>query len=286
MDEKKLRRLLRAREQAPDEPDRICPGETEIAAYVEHRLPAKDEARIEAHLADCDNCLEQVTLLVREPVAAPPALAPDVLTRARNLVAEGQAAGRVPVWRWAALAATAACVVLAVALQLHAPGAGPAVPAPVLEAPTVTAAPPSAPATAPLAPSATTEPSGTTASASAAVAPPAARNRTSPPPQLAVRNSVGKPLALELQSPSENAVVAAEQLEIGWREVPSAAYYEVHIVTEDGTVVWVGKVEGTRARPPDLAGLEAGKKYFAWVRAFLSGGGTVRSSAVAFRVGG
>ena len=286
MDQKKLRRLLRAREQAPDEPDRMCPGETEIAAYVEHRLPANDEARIEAHLADCDNCLEQVTLLAREPVAAPGAVTPDVLVRARSLVTDGQAAGRVPVWRWAALAATAACIVLAVALQLRVPGGGPAVSAPVLEAPTVTTAPPSIPATAPLAPSATTALSGTTASASDAVAPPAARNRTAPPPQPAVRNSVGKPLALELQSPAENAMVAPEQLEIRWREVASATYYEVHIVTEDGTVVWAGKVGGTRARPPDLAGLKAGKKYFVWVRAFLSGGGTVRSSAVAFRVGG
>ena len=77
-----------------------------------------------------------------------------------------------------------------------------------------------------------------------------------------------------------------EQLDIRWRRVPSATYYEIHIVTEDGTVVWIGKMEGTRARPPDLAGLEAGKKYFVWVRAHLSGGGTVKSPAVSFHIGG
>ena len=280
MDEKQLRRLLRAREQSTDEPDRLCPGETEIAAYVEHRLSGKDEARIELHLADCDACLEQVALLVREPETVLGSVAPDVLVRARSLVAEGQAAGRVPVWRWAAVAATAACIVLAVTLQLRAPGVGPTVSAPGQDATTPAVAPPSVPAAAHSAPAAAT------LSAPTPAVPPATGNQATSPPGTAVRNSVREPLELELQSPAENAMVAPEQLEIRWRGVPSATYYEVHIVTEDGTVVWIGKAEGTRARPPDLAGLEAEKKYFVWVRAYLSGGGTVRSSAVSFRVGG
>ena len=253
MDEKELTRLLRAREQATDEPGRICPGETEIAAYVEHRLPAKDEARIEAHLADCDNCLEQVALLVREPVAAPLAVAPDVLVRARNLVAERQAAWRTPVWRWAAVAATAACVVLAVTLQLRAPGVEPTASAPAMEAPTVTAVPPSAPATAPSAPSVTAAPSAATAPAPAAVAPPAARNQTAPPPQPAVRNSVGKPLTLELQSPAENAVVAPEQLEsAGGRSPPpptTKSTSSLRMARSSGSARWKPRSRGLLTLP-------------------------------------
>ena len=189
MDEKELRRLLRAKEHTRDEPDRLCPGEKEIAAYVEHRLRAKDEARIELHLADCDDCLEQVTLLLQEPATAPGPVAPDALVRARNLVVDGQAGWRASAWRWAAVAATAACIVLAVALQLRAPGVGPTVSAPRTAAPPCPGgAPPSVPATAPSAPSATTAPAPVIA------VPPAARLRTAPPPETAVRKSVGKPL--------------------------------------------------------------------------------------------
>ena len=107
-----------------------------------------------------------------------------------------------------------------------------------------------------------------------------------PPSTPAVRHSAPTPLLLELEFPVENATLSPKQLEFRWLRVPAAAYYEVHVVTEDGSVVWLGKVEGTVVRVPDGVSMEAGRKYFVWVRAYLSGGGTVKSAAVAFRVGG
>ena len=271
MDEKDLRRLLRVQGRTDHDPGRRCPDETGIAAYVEHRLPAGDLARFESHLADCDACLEQVTLLVRQPAGGASPIAPQVVSRARNLVKDKPVAWRAPVWRWGAVAATAACIVVAISLQLRAPGVLPTSGGPEPAAP-APAGPPPGPVT--------------PAPSPAAAAPPAAAPQPAAPAPPAVRNSVGKLLQLELQFPAENATVSPGQLEFRWREVPSATYYEVHLVTEDGSVVWQGKAEDTRARPPNDVSLEPEKKYFVWIRAHLSGGGTVKSSAVSFRVGG
>jgi hypothetical protein len=287
MDEKTLRRILRVQGRMGDEPGTRCPGETDISAYLEHRLSSKDEARVESHLADCDGCLEQVTLLMRQPAAAASPVAPQVVSRARNLVADSPVAWRAPVLRWGAIAATAAGIMLVVSLQLRAPGVMPVPPvpatdspasAPNLPAPPATDSPASAPnlpapsATLPAPPAAT--PLAPIPQQPAAISPPA------------VRNSHPKPLQLELEFPVENATLSPKQLEFRWLGVAAATYYEVHIVTEDGNVVWLGKVEGTVVRLSDGVPLETGRKYFVWVRAYLSGGGTVKSAAVSFRVGG
>ena len=273
MDEKDLRRLLRVQGQAGDEPGRWCPGETEISAFVEHRLLPKDHARIESHIADCDACLEQVTLLVRPPAAEPNPVAPQLLSRARDFVAEQKAAWHAPVLRWGAVAATAVLVVFVLTHQVRAPGVLPMPPAPTANLPAPSATLPAPPAATQPTPALATQPAP-------APQPPA------PPPQSAVRNSFAKPLQLELQFPSENATLSIGQLEFRWTAVPAATYYEVQLVTDDGTVVWLGKVEETRARPADDVRLEAGRKYFVWIKAHLSGGGTVKSATVSFRIGG
>jgi hypothetical protein len=273
MDEKELRRLLRAQGKAAGEPGKRCPGETEIAAYVEQRLPAKDEARIESHLADCDACLEQVMLLVRPPAAEPASVAPQLLSRARDLAAEQKAAWHAPVLRWGAVAATLVLVAVVLNRQVRAPGVLPVPPAPAPNLPAPSATLP--------APPAATQPAPQVAAQPAPAPQPLA-----PPPQSAVRNSIAKPLQLELQFPSENATLSIGQLEFRWTVVPAATYYEVQLVTDDGAVVWIGKVEGTRARPPDAVRLEAGRKYFVWIKAYLAGGGTLKSATVSFFIVG
>ena len=269
MDEKELRRLLRAQELTKDERGWRCPGEAEIAAYVEHRASATDEARIESHLADCDACLGQVAFLVRHPASPGSSVAPQVLSRARDLVPDKQVVWRAPVLRWGAVTATAVLVAFVLGRQVRAPGMLPPPPAPTSSLP---------------APAATLPAPATAAPAPPATAPPATTPQPAPPPQSAVRKSVSKPLQLALLFPSESATLSPGQLEFRWQALPATAYYEVHIVTEDGTVVWQGKVEGTRARPPGGISLETGKKYFVWIRAYLSGGGTVKSAAVSFHV--
>ena len=267
MDDKALRRLLRRQRTTNEMPGKWCPDESQIAAYVEHRLPAKEEARVEAHVADCDACLAQVAFFVRGSLAPAGPVAPQLLERARNLVPDKRKVWSTPVLRWGAVAATAACFVLVVSYELRTPGVRPA------------AQPPGPDASALVAPATVSPaPSGT---ASPAIIPEPAR-----PARQEVRNAPGKPLALEVLFPSENASLSPKQLEIRWQEVPSTAYYEVYLVTEDGAVLWQSKVDGTRARLPDSVSLEKGGKYFVWIRAYLSGGGTVKSSAVSFRIGG
>ena len=64
-----------------------CPEESQIAAYADHQLagPAKD--KLEAHLADCDFCLDQVGFLIRSANAPLPEMVPDsLLRRAGKLV--------------------------------------------------------------------------------------------------------------------------------------------------------------------------------------------------------
>ena len=268
MDDKQLRRLFHAG-MTTEKPGRWCPDEVRLAAYFEHRLSPEEEAQIEAHLADCGACLAQLEFLVRQPCATGSPVPPQVASRARDLVAGRVKGRRTPVLRWGAVAAAAACFILVLSYELRESGVMPGPQAPL--------PPASSPATSPRAP----------ASASPAldvIAPSAVIPQ--PPPKPAVRKSTGNPLRLDILFPSENATLLPQQLEFRWRGTPAAAYYEISLVTEDGGVVWQGKVAGTQGRCPDSISLEAGKKYFVWVRAYLSGGGTVKSAAVSFHVGG
>ena len=124
MDDKQLRGLFRA-ELTTEKPGRWCPDEVLLAAYFEHRLSPEEKVRIEAHLADCGACLAQLEFLVRQPCAAGRPVAPQVLSRARDLVADRAKDWRAPVLRWGAMAAAAACFMLVLSYELREPGVGP-----------------------------------------------------------------------------------------------------------------------------------------------------------------
>lgn len=265
MDEKELTRMLRAQERSGDRAGWRCPGEAHLAAYVEHRLPATDQARIEAHLADCEACLGQVAFLIRPPADAAGAVAPQVLSRARDLVPPARPFWAVPLMRWGAMTAAAACVVLAVGLfRLQAPQAPPVEP-PAPAAPAAIVPAPSLPAPVPATPAAARQP--------------ALR------PAPAVRNSMGAPMAFHLLFPAENATLSPRDLTLQWSAIAGATYYEAQVMTEEGNVAWSARTGTTSVRlPGDDASLQAGKKYFVWIRAYLSGGGTVKSAAVSFHI--
>jgi hypothetical protein len=257
MDERTLKRLLRATDRPPDQPGWGCPTETQLEAYFDERVFAAERAGIEAHLSDCDRCLEQIAFLARLPVSEPQdAVAPDLLAKAKGLVSSRQRPWLAPALRWGAVAA-AACLVLAVGLNWRAPShtdvpraVRPAIP----EAPP----PPSAVAV-PLAPP---------------VLPPAT-----------VRKSPESTSQVVIVSPQEKATLSAHALEFTWRAVPSALYYEVRVTTEDGTVVWQAKADATSVRLPADRPLRPGAGYFVSVRAYLAGGGSVLSAWVSFQVG-
>jgi len=265
MDEQELTRILRAQERGGARAGWRCPDEAHLAAYVEHHLPAADQARIETHLADCEACRDQVSFLVRPPADAAGTVAPQVLSRARDLVPPVRSFWAVPLMRWGTMTAAAACVVLAVGLfRLQAPQEPLAEP-PAPTAPAAVAPVPSLPA--PVA------------------APPAAVRQPAPRPAPAVRNSAGTPVAFHLLFPAENAALSPQDLKLQWSAIPGAAYYEAQVMTDEGDVAWSARTGSTSVRlPGDGASLRAGKKYFVWIRAYLAGGGTVKSAAVSFHI--
>jgi hypothetical protein len=97
-----------------------------------------------------------------------------------------------------------------------------------------------------------------------------------------VRNSAAAPGAVVLLAPEENSALSRAAADIRWREVPGALYYQVFVLSEDGDVVWQRQEAGTSLRLPDDHPLRAGTNYFVRVRGYLSGGGTVSSTAVSF----
>jgi hypothetical protein len=117
----------------------------------------------------------------------------------------------------------------------------------------------------------------------ASLRPPAGAAKPAPP---TVRNSAPAVRTLSVAFPAEAETLARKDLEFRWHAIPGSLYYEIDLVTDEGTSVWHSRVEGTSARPPDGAKLDAGPKYFVWVKAFLSGGETVKSAAVSFHVAG
>src|SRR6266849_2998520 len=91
----------------PDRRTWRCPDEMRLAAYVDHRLIARDQARLQRHLAGCGYCLGQVVALARLQDAPLPADIPaSVVARARELAAGKAAVHWKPAWSWGAVAAT------------------------------------------------------------------------------------------------------------------------------------------------------------------------------------
>jgi len=78
--------------------------------------------------------------------------------------------------------------------------------------------------------------------------------------------------------------VPGDGLEIRWRGVRDALVYEVRLVTSEGSLVWEGQTEATEATLPADVRLEPGRKYYVWVRAYLSEGRTLKSDAFGFSV--
>lgn len=101
----------------------------------------------------------------------------------------------------------------------------------------------------------------------------------------AVRNSVELLQPPEILWPREGALIAPDQLELRWTEVPNAIFYEIQLVTADGDRVWDGRVETERQQIPSDLQITAGQQLFVWVRAHLREGKTLQSGIVGFHLG-
>ena len=235
-----------------------CPSDELLSAFAEHQLDESRRRRVESHVSTCEYCVAQLGFLLRLQDEPPPEVPAALMRRVRTAASES--ALRPRLWRWAPIAATVASLVLVTSVLLRNPSMPP------LAGPPSAAKPVSAPAIPQSAPSTPTAKvnAGTTSSET--------RTRS---PQAAVPRLV---------EPRPGAVLAADQVAFHWTPVKRSLYYELRVATGKGALVWKTRVEADHARLPADQHLSPGEVYFAWVRAYLPEGKTVRAEATPFRV--
>lgn len=258
MDEKSLFRFFKARLTKTGQRRWGCLDETQIAAYADRQLAGREKERAEAHLADCDFCLDQVAFLVRTQNAEMSDTVSDaLLVRARKLAGtKGKSKGNT-IWAWGKIAAATAvvCLVLITAISLRHPRNVP----PVMPGHNPTVQPETVPAQTPHA-----TPAGQTPT---------------------VRGSGKSPVTITVISPAPGSTLPANKVELRWQRVEGALDYVVTVLTPDGDEVWRQRLIEPSVRITSDANLQPGHHYFAIVRAYLMEGKTVQSDPVVFTVG-
>jgi Putative zinc-finger len=260
MNENSLKSFFRSRTTKAGQRRWGCLDEAQIAAYADHQITGREKERVEAHLADCDTCLEQVSFLIRTKNAEMAESVPGgLLLRAKKLAGTKAKSEGSMVWVWGKFAAATAvaCLFVATAISLRQS-----------QSPTNPAvAPHQNPVTQPVqspAPVAPTVPVGRH---------PAVRGR---------ENSLFIPTVVF--SPAGSAP-PANRIDFRWQAVPGALDYEVIVLSAVGDQVWKQRATATSVQLPGSVSLEAGRKYFVTVRAYLTEGKSVESAPVGFTVG-
>jgi len=82
----------------------------------------------------------------------------------------------------------------------------------------------------------------------------------------------------------DGGAMDAGSLQFRWTAVAGSPYYDVRIVTDDGTVVVRERVTGTAWQPPPLLRLGPGAEYFVHVAAYPGGDKAVSSDHIPFKV--
>lgn len=274
--EEEIKRLLQAQRGQAEHRRWSCPDDVQLASYVAQSLSSAERNAVEAHMADCDFCLNQVGFLTQS--AAWPngeEVPPDLLSGARKLVSGKPRKVINWGWRWAAATGAFACLlllVIVVAVQRRAPESGadssePLVaqqttPEPLVSPGLKSERPPSHP-----------EPT-----------PPNSVPKAKPPQPPDVRGATADDLIPKLISPRDGGVVRRADLELRWTPVTDAIFYDVRVTSAAGDVVFERQTEDTALNLGSAASLLPGTKYFATVRAHLRLGKAVKSSVVSFRV--
>lgn len=104
------------------------------------------------------------------------------------------------------------------------------------------------------------------------------------PAPTATRASAPEAEALQVLAPRAGAAVEAQHVQFRWTAVAGSPYYDVRIVTDDGSVVVRQRVDGTDWQLPDQLQLQPGTEYFVHVDAYPSGDKAVSSDHIPFRV--
>ncbi len=226
-----------------------CPPDGVIAAYLDGVADGPAKRRMESHLADCEYCRSLVVDVVRLQRFDAPALPPGLTQRAIALAAPKSGRARWILWPAAAVAGTAFVVIATFVLRSPQQ---------------LIVRSPSAPAAPVIAKS---EPAPT----------------VSRPDRDIVRKLAPTGLLPTLISPKQDNVVAREQLEFKWKLVPRSRYYEIHLVTSEGDLVWAGQSDRVALKLPGDLTLKDGP-YFVWISAYLDDGRVQKSAPVRFLV--
>ena len=256
MDEKELRALLHAH-SARLRRRWGCVSDEQLAAFADGRLDGRDRAKVEKHLASCAACRQEIGEVVRTgELEEFSTVHSGLLLQAKQLAANELGQGSAPRWRWSvAASAVAAAVLVVTVLSVRRESPSPAF--------SPEASHPSVPS------------SGMTTGVPSAAAP-------EPDQPRSVTHTNAIP---EMQVPSEGAIATSARLEFRWTPVQEALFYQVEVLTADGTIAWSGQVQTTHLTLAPQALLAPGK-YFAWVRAHLRDGKTRKSRAVSFQISG
>ena len=263
MDEQDLTRLLRPRGWHDPERTWRCLSAEQLAAYADGRLTSQEHDHLLAHLADCDYCVREVAALAHLQDSLAADVPPSLLVRAREL-AESEATGLGKLsWGWTTAAAVAAGVVVVAGLLVDRPGKavemqGSEVPVAVRPLPQGNAAPPTGRATPEVAPGAQADGN--------------------------VRNRSTHASVPALLFPLEGAVVDAADVQLRWKAVPEALFYDVRVLSAEGDLLWEQRVDGTQVQMPPSTLAQGQSRMFVTVRAHLPGGGTPKSPVVGFSV--
>lgn len=226
-----------------------CPDDAVVAAYMDGVVDAASRSRIESHLTDCPYCRSLVADVVTMQRFDAPALPLGLTQRAIALLAPKSRRGR---WIVVPAVAMAGATFVVIATL-------------VLRSPQQVIVPNTAAPAAPVL--AKSEPAPT----------------LSPPVADMVRKLASAAVLPSVVSPRPDKAVQSDQLEFKWKAVPRSRYYEIHVVTSEGDLVWEGQSEEPVLRLPGDVTLKDGP-YFVWISAYLTDGRVQKSGTVRFQV--
>lgn len=223
-----------------------CLNEVQLASYLDGTVSGWGRRRVERHLATCERCRGEVSLLVHSQREPSQSVLPEWLARVRGL-GEQRASGRS--WRWApagaAVAALACSLILGTWLiaYLHRGAAT-------------------------LAKTAVT----------GAVAPTVSSEGADQVRELSKSNA--GPMVI---TPAAGATLT-RGFDIQWQPMPMAISYDLTILNGDGDTVWHTRTSGQSFHLPEKVLAADGREHFLMITANLSSGKTVRAKAVPFWV--
>jgi len=252
MNTDKLKSLLKqSSEAAQQEPGNLgsgCPDDYELASYMSGGLSERDHGQFEMHLADCAYCMERVGILGRAGEAETTARVPEFLqARSARLAKhpDAQTASKMRVWHKAPRWAAAAVVVLAIGVFSQ---------------------------------SYSLRHSGLESSAKLEA--PTQSNNTRQ-----TRNINPGEVAPDFLSSREGMTMIPGDGVFRWTAVADSLYYQLRVVSDEGDLVWQGRVDETQWALPAGLSLVPGAEYYVRVDAYLTEAKALNSDYLLFRVG-